>query len=85
MREGQTQFPYVLVTASPEVIAKASEISVNGIDEARGIITFVAELRFDEVMRALSGAGGEVGLIQAENYQHSNAKGDLARAFSHLG
>lgn len=85
MRPGQTRFPYLLITNDSEVVAKAKEISVNGVEEVRGGFTFKADSDFETVMAALSAGGGEVGLIQAYDLQYKNAAGDLARGLDHLG
>ncbi len=84
MSKEQFRFPYILITNDPAVVAKAENISVNGVDEARGVVTFQADLDFEAVMSALNSDGGEVGLIQANNFQYKSALGDIARIFGHL-
>lgn len=84
MRPGQTIFPYVLITSDPAVIAKAAEISVNGVAEARGVVTFMASLGFEATMSALNADGGEVGLIQAYDSQFKSAAGDVVCIFDGL-
>ncbi|WLG54001.1 hypothetical protein [Pseudomonas extremorientalis] len=84
MHPGQTIFPYVLITNDPEVIAKAVDISVNGVAEARGIVTFMTTLGFEDTMSALNADGGEVGLIQAYDSQFKGAAGDIVRLFTGL-
>lgn len=84
MNPGQTRFPYILITDSPAVIAKAAEISAGGTEEARGIVSFQSDLIFSEVAAALRNVGGEVGLIQPYNSQAVNVKGDVARLLGKL-
>ncbi|ESW38524.1 MULTISPECIES: hypothetical protein [Pseudomonas] len=80
----QTIFPYFLITRDEEVVAKAAEISLTGVEEARGIHAFLAEMKFDQVRDALVSTGKEVALIQAHELQYIHALGDLARLFGHL-
>ncbi|OAE15544.1 hypothetical protein A2T76_17955 [Pseudomonas brenneri] len=84
MHPGQTRFPYILITDSPEVITKAAEISSGGVEEARGIVSFQSDLVFSEVAAALKSVGGEVGLLQIENSQAVKVKGDVARLLGKL-
>ncbi|CAI8810505.1 PhoU domain-containing protein [Pseudomonas chlororaphis] len=80
----QTRFPYFLITRHEEVVEKAKVISVNGVEEARGIYAFLADMDFNQVRNALTETGKEVALIQANDLQYINALGDLARLFGHL-
>lgn len=80
----QTIFPYFLITRHEEVVAKAAELALSGLEEARGVYSFLAEMSFDEVRNALVETGKEVALIQAHELQYINAQGDLARMFGHL-
>ncbi|MDH0798591.1 hypothetical protein CJF35_03290 [Pseudomonas lundensis] len=84
MHPGQTRFPYILITDSAEVVAKAAEISSGGTEEARGIISFQSDLAFSDVAAALKATGGEVGLLQIENSQAVKVKGDVARLLGKL-
>jgi hypothetical protein len=40
MQPHQTRFPYVLITTSEEVVDRARQLAVNGVEEARGIYAF---------------------------------------------
>ncbi|MEA3233912.1 hypothetical protein OP492_04510 [Pseudomonas mosselii] len=80
----QTIFPYFLITRDEEVVAKAAEISLSGVEEARGIYAFLAEMQFNQVRNALVSTGKEVALIQAHDFQYIHVLGDLARLFAHL-
>jgi len=80
----QSRFPYLLFTRSDDVIARAKSLAVNGVEEARGIYSFQADLPFEQVIAKLSEGGDEVGLIEVHDHQYLNARGDLARLIGHL-
>lgn len=83
MREGQAQFPYVLITENAEIALKVNDFSFNGVQSGLGVFTFRSECLFDEIFRALDLAGTDFSLVQVYDV---NYKGDgiFSRVFGHI-
>lgn len=83
MRQGQTIFPYVLVTESTAVSTKAQDFAVDGMQSGFGLFTFSSESQPDELFAALSEAGTDFALIRV--YDKSvRGDGNFMRVFGHI-
>ena len=83
MREGQTQFPYVLITENAEIALGANDFALDGVQSGLGVYTFRSESQFHDIFDALDQVGTGFALVQSyESDYHGD--GNFARVFKHL-
>ena len=85
MREGQTQFPYLLITDHPEVMVIISSVSVDRqfVGDA-GIYSFWTEKPYDELFSAFSAEQKGFALVQVEEVRYNFADGKLSGIMAHI-
>lgn len=83
MNEGQTQFPYLLVTDSQAVLEAVKRFAITPVDAAKGLATFVSESHLPEINAALVLTKEHYALV--EIYDSSYVlSGELSRIFHNL-
>lgn len=83
MREGQTIFPYVLVTEKDSYIKVLESFVTEKIASGLGVYTFRSKADFSEIYDALKNEGSGFALIQAYDMNYFG-DGNFARVFGNL-
>ncbi|HEY0286136.1 MAG TPA: hypothetical protein VGC62_03870 [Pseudomonas sp.] len=83
MREEQTQFPYVLITENTEIVLKADDFALDGVQSGFGVFTFRSESQFGEIFNALRETSDGFALVQA-HYSSFHGDANFSRVFNHL-
>jgi len=86
MSNGQTQFPYLLITKHEEVGMLSGAVSVDGtyVQNQDGLYSFWTEKSFDELFEEFSKPGKEFALIHVNNSNYKHAGGQLAGVMHHI-
>ncbi|WP_419795119.1 hypothetical protein MYA83_12730 [Pseudomonas palleroniana] len=86
MSNGQTIFPYLLITQHTEVGMSAALFAEGRFFQTDDslLYSFLSTKPFAEINEELKKFGKEYALVLAEDYAYANANGKLARVFDHL-
>lgn len=83
MNEGQTIFPYIIVTSKKDFISVADLFAYKDVEVGCGVITFLSESDFGTIFDALKNIGSEFALILADDLNYFG-DGTFARVFNHI-
>ena len=83
MREGQTIFPYVIVTSKDDYTSIAEKFAYRGVETGCGVITFLSESDFNTIYNELAAVGSGFALILADNLNYFG-DGNFSRTFHHI-
>ena len=83
MNEGQTIFPFIIVTSKDDYIPVAEKFAYKGVQVGCGVITFLSESDFGTIFNALKSIGSGYALILADNLNYFG-DGTFDRAFHHI-
>lgn len=83
MNEGQTIFPYVIVTSKLDYIPIAEKFAYKGVEVGCGVITFRSESDFTTIFDALKAVGSGYALILAEDLNYFG-DGNFSRVFKNI-
>ncbi|TLG88596.1 hypothetical protein FEM54_25745 [Pseudomonas edaphica] len=86
MSNGQTRFPYLLITPHKEVGMISVTVSVDGsyVPTEQGLYSFWTEKPFEDVYKEFYKTGKEFALIQVEDCNYAHAGGQLAGVIGHI-
>jgi len=86
MSNGQTRFPYLLITKHQEVGMHCGVVSIDGkyVRSDDGLHSFWTDKSFDELFEEFSKPEKEFALIRVDNSQYIFAGGQLASVMDHI-
>ncbi len=86
MNQGQTIFPYLLITKHKEVGFLAGVVSTDGSFQHNDgeLYTFLTEKTPAELEKEFSTAGKEYALVRIDGCSYNHADGRIKRTFDHV-
>ena len=83
VNEGQTIFPYIIVTSKEDYIPVATKFAYKDVEVGCGVITFLSESSFQTISDELKAVGPGYALILADNLIYFG-DGSFSRTFHHI-